>query len=391
MKNMIYYLKKYGTTSFAEMPFNEVDSLILSQFGYLNLDLFINHPHDEVFLKDVINKKNAHDLAYASMTRKDNEKFCSAFEKTFRYDLIYFKHLVSEINYVKCEQFFAVSFFLKDFIYISYRGTDLTLAGWQEDVNMSYLETVPAQNSALEYLKNVYNLYKKPMIIGGHSKGGNLALYAAMKAEKEIQDMILDVYDFDGPGFSNKEVFKSEGYLNIKDKLHIVSSTMSVVALLLFNPDKIEFLKTSGFTVLQHNPFNWHVKGNKLIRVKRNSITSRYLEKSVSRFFSIVGYGDRRRFFNLLFFIAKDHPKSSLLDVKRHPIRYFIGAKNRRKTLDKEDIVFLKYIKKTIRISFTSSLKQDKKDNKKLKIEQNIENNKENNLVLNNMEVKGNE
>lgn len=381
-RNMITYLKKYGNISFEDEPFNEVDSLILSQFGYLNLDLFINHPHDEVFLKDVINKENAKKLAYASMTRKDNEKLCKAFQKTSRYDLIYYKHLIGSINYQKCEQFFAVTFFLKDFNYISYRGTDLTLAGWQEDVNMSYLESVPAQNSALDYLRKVHSLYDKPLVVGGHSKGGNLALYAAMNAEKEIQDKIIDVYDFDGPGFSSKEVFRSEGYQNIKDKLHVVSSTMSVVALLLYNADKIEFLKTSGFTVLQHNPFNWHVRGTSLIRVRRNSITSRYLERSITRFFSIINFGQRKKFFNILFFIAKDNPKSSLLDIKRHPFRYLTGIRKRKKELSKEDYVFYKYITKTIRISFTSTFKDSLKSKKK---------EKEKNVVLNKVEVKGNE
>lgn len=380
--NMISYLKRYGNKSFEEVPFNEVDSLILSQIGYLNLDLFINHPHDEVFLKDVLNKKNAKALAYASMTRSDNEKLCKAFEGTSRFDLVYFKHLISEINYIKCEQFFAVTFFLQDFNYISYRGTDLTLAGWQEDVNMSYLETVPAQQSALDYIRKVHNLYDKPLVVGGHSKGGNLALYAAMNAEKEIQEKIIDVYDFDGPGFSSKEVFRSEGYQNIKDKLHVVSSTMSVVALLLYNADKIEFLKTSGFTVLQHNPFNWHVKGTSLIRIKRNSITSRYLEKSVTRFFSIMNFGDRKKFFNILFFIAKDNPKSSLLDIKRHPLRYLLGIKRRKKELSKEEFVFYKYVTKTIRISFTSTFKESVKRKK---------NEEEKTVVLNKVEAKGNE
>lgn len=382
MHNMISYLKKYGNTSFDDMPFNEVDSLILSQFGYLNLDLFINHPHDEVFLKDVINKKNAKKLAYASMTRKDNEKLCCQFEKTSRYNLVYYKHLISEINYQKCEQFFAVTFFLRDFNYISYRGTDLTMAGWEEDVNMSYLETVPAQQGALDYIRKVYSLYDKPLVVGGHSKGGNLALYAAMKAEKEIQDSIIDVYDFDGPGFSSKEVFKTEGFNNIKNKLHVVSSTMSVVALLLYNADKIEFLKTSGFTVLQHNPFNWHVKHDHLIRVKRNSITSRYLEKAITRFFSIINFGDRKKFFNILFFIAKDNPKSSLLDIKHHPIRYLVGIKKRKKELTKEQFVFYKYVTKTIRISFTSTFKESIKSRK---------NEKKEKIAMNTVEVNGNE
>ena len=157
---------------------------------------------------------------------------------------------------------------------------------------------------------------------------------------------------------------------------------MSVVALLLYNADKIEFLKTSGFTVLQHNPFNWHVKGTSLIRIKRNSITSRYLEKSVTRFFSIMNFGDRKKFFNILFFIAKDNPKSSLLDIKRHPLRYLLGIKRRKKELSKEEFVFYKYVTKTIRISFTSTFKESVKRKK---------NEEEKTVVLNKVEAKGNE
>ena len=366
MKNMITYLKKNGNKSFDELPFNEVDSLILSQIGYLNLDLFINHPHDEVFLKDVINKENAKKLSLATMTRKDNIKFCKVFPLTTRYDVVYYKHLISEINYDECEQFFGVTFFLKDFNYISYRGTDLTLAGWVENANMAYLETVPAQNAALDYLNKIYNLYDKPIIVGGHSKGGNLALYAAMNAKFEIQDRIIDVYDFDGPGFRDKEVFKKEGFLRIKDKLHVMSSTMSVVAMLLYNVDNIEFLKTSGFTVLQHNPFNWHVRDYSLIRVKRNSITSRYLEKSLSYFFRRVNNDDRKRFVGILAFLIKDNPESSLLDIKRHPIKYFRNTRKRKSMLSDDDLKFYKGIIRLMRKSFTAVLKKKiRKENKK--------------------------
>lgn len=366
MKNMITYLKKYGNMSFDELPFNEVDSLLLSQIGYLNLDLFINHPHDEIFIKDVLNKENSKKLSLATMTRKDNIKLCKVFPDTTRYDLIYYKHLISEINYDKCEQFFGVTFFLKDFIYISYRGTDLTLAGWVENANMAYLETIPAQKASLDYLNKISSLYDKPLIIGGHSKGGNLALYASMNASIDIQNRIIDIYDFDGPGFRDKDVFKKEGFLNIKDKLHVMSSTMSVVAMLLYNVDHIEFLKTSGFTVLQHNPFNWHINETSFIRVKRNSITSRYLEKSLSYFFRKVSIEDRKRFIGILTFIIKDNPESSLLDIKRHPLRYFINTRKRKHMLSDDDLRFYKSIIKLMRKSFTTILKKKiKKENKK--------------------------
>ena len=145
-----------------------------------------------------------------------------------------------------------------------------------------------------------------------------------------------------------------------------MSSTMSVVAMLLYNVDNIEFLKTSGFTVLQHNPFNWHVRDYSLIRVKRNSITSRYLEKSLSYFFRRVNNDDRKRFVGILAFLIKDNPESSLLDIKRHPIKYFRNTRKRKSMLSDDDLKFYKGIIRLMRKSFTAVLKKKiRKENKK--------------------------
>ena len=343
MKNMLTYLKKYGNLSFNENPFNEIDALILSQISYMNIDLFSNDENQEVFVKDVLTEKNAKKLAYANMTRSGNEKFCKCFERTRRYDNVYFKHYCNKLDVLNAEQFFAVSFFVDNKIFISYRGTDLTIAGWREDANMAFQSVVPAQTDAVDYLNMIYDLYRAQIILGGHSKGGNLALYAFLFTSDDIRDNIINVYDFDGPGFVDESILLNQSYLDNIDKIKAYSSTVSMIAMLLHNVHNIQFLKTSGFNVLQHDPYNWHITGNNsLRRIKRNSAFSRYFHLVINKIFSESTDSQREKYMDIFFYIATDNPRSSLLDIKRHPFRYFRNIRKRRKLLSAENSEFFK-------------------------------------------------
>ena len=91
MKNMLWYLKKYGNESFDKLKFNEIDALIFAELGYLNFELFSADSNQELFIKDVVNAKNAKKLSYNSTTRPKNEKLCALMEHTTRYDNVYFK------------------------------------------------------------------------------------------------------------------------------------------------------------------------------------------------------------------------------------------------------------------------------------------------------------
>ena len=371
MKNMLWYLKKYGNESFDKLEFNEIDALIFAELGYLNFELFSSDVNQEIFIKDIVNAKNAKKLSYGTTTRPRNEKICALMERTTRYDNIYFKAFRSIINNDTVEQFFGVTFFFDDFCYIVFRGTDLTITGWEEDLNMAYMNEVPSQRDAVKYIMDIYNLYNRKMIIGGHSKGGNLALYASIFAEIDVQDDIIKVYDFDGPGFLDKTILHTPEYFRIQNRVCAMSSTMSTVAMLLYNVSNIEFLKTSGFTVLQHDPFNWHIASStRFKRVKRNSITSRYFERSIDRFFNETTNEDRKRFIEILVKIAKEKPESSLLDVKKKPFRYFRKMKERRKLIEKEDSIFYKEFSKKIfkifRSELKSSIKRKAKKHKKM-------------------------
>ncbi|MCR5646846.1 MAG: DUF2974 domain-containing protein [Acholeplasmatales bacterium] len=358
MKNMLWYLKKYGNESFEKLEFNEIDALIFAELGYLNFELFSSDSNQEIFIKDVVNAKNAKKLSYGTTTRPKNEKLCALIEHTTRYDNVYFKAFRSIIDNETVEQFFGVTFFILDFCYIVFRGTDLTITGWEEDLNMAYMNEVPSQRDAVKYIMDISNLYNRKIMVGGHSKGGNLALYASIFAEIDVQDVIIKVYDFDGPGFLDKNILHTPEYFRIQNKVCAMSSTMSTVAMLLYNVENIEFLKTSGFTVLQHDPFNWHIASDtRFKRVKRNSLASRYFERTVDRFFDETTNEERKRYVEILVKIAKEKPDSSLLDVKKKPFRYFKKMRERKKLLDKDDSAFFKGFHKQIFRMFRFELK----------------------------------
>ena len=149
------------------------------------------------------------------------------------------------------EQFSAVTILMPNgMIYVSYRGTDNTIVGWKEDLNMSFKELVPAQTTAKNYLNKIAEKYKdKQIIVGGHSKGGNLAVYAAAYCEPKIQDRIIKVYNNDGPGFCDK-VVNSEEYNRILNKVHTYIPKSSIIGRLLNHKEETTDLKGSNISVI---------------------------------------------------------------------------------------------------------------------------------------------
>lgn len=365
MKGIIYYLKKYGNKSFDELPFNEIDSLILAQISYLNIDVFAKNPNEKTYLKDVIKKKYKARLVYQTMVHKMNEKLVNVFPSTTRYDNVYFKHWTNDIKFdianksSDAKQFFALTYFLDNFLFIAYRGTDLTIVGWEEDFNLTYENEIPSQRDAVKYLNNMYDLYHRPLIVAGHSKGGNLATYAAAFCNKEVLDHIITIYSFDGPGFSNQNILHSAQFNDMKDKLITFSARISLVAIMLYHVDDIEFLNTRGFLFMQHAAFNWKIEEpNRLKRIKENSIESKIFGEIVDEVMKNINFSERKKFGKILFTLAKENPKSNLVDIKRRPISYFKGIYERKKTLSKAKRTFYNYILRKIRYSIKVVLRR---------------------------------
>jgi hypothetical protein len=178
-----------------------------------------------------------------------------------RFSRVEIGNFVNVIDDETVEQFSAVSFYPDGRLFVAYRGTDDSIAGWREDFRMAFQTPVPAQRRAEEYLYNAAANFEGRIVIGGHSKGGNLALWAALNASDDIVERTDKIYNFDGPGFL-ENVWESENHLRIADKIVTVIPSGSVVGLLLKHDVNYKVTKSTAKSYLhQHNALTWIVEG----------------------------------------------------------------------------------------------------------------------------------
>lgn len=208
MANMMDYLDWRGDLTFELSEFNEVDSLILSQLVYVAFDGIVPQFGSEgaVSIREASEeywKRHTEEevLAHVSMT-KSAPFVMRKMAQTARFADSMLSGYVNDISDEEQSQFSVVCVTLPDnSLYVAFRGTDNTLIGWREDFNMGYLMETPGQLKAVEYLNRAVTEQYQTVRVGGHSKGGNLAVYASVKCLPQIQDKIVDVYSNDGPGF----------------------------------------------------------------------------------------------------------------------------------------------------------------------------------------------
>lgn len=279
--NLFHYVKNYGKYSFEEEPFNEIDNIILSIIPYLPLENIVpGFSKSRISLSQVVTKMQVED-------RKKDIKgiFCNKVYKlllhmksTKRYKDILCYHYQKEID--KDKQFGAITLKLQDgSIFVAYEGTNAAISGWKEDAYMTYCFPVPAQVEALDYLKRTVGRKDTEIRIGGHSKGGNLAIYAAMEAPLGIQKKIIKIYDNDGPGFF-KEVVESKKYQKIANYIYRIVPRESVVGMLLYHSNDALVVKSKSKSVLQHDPFHWQVEGNCFVIDSLSDYSKRVSERT---------------------------------------------------------------------------------------------------------------
>lgn len=154
--------------------------------------------------------------------------------------------------------------------FVAFRGTDDTIVGWKEDFKLSYMDEVPAQRKATDYLNRVPIVLGAKLYVGGHSKGGNLAVWGAVHAEREVQDAITRVYSNDGPGFT-EAMLRSPAYQRMSDRLTFLLPQSSLIGLLLANDNTYQIVKSRSPGLLQHNGLTWDVMGPAFVRQEKLS------------------------------------------------------------------------------------------------------------------------
>lgn len=356
----MYYVKKFGNRSFEEFPFNEVDGLILSQISYMNLDEVlptIDDTREDVSLLEVLDEKNLKPACENTLDRKRNYKLIHALKKSSRFEGLYMNYFSNQFNINEIEQFCAMTFIFKSFMFIAYRGTDITLLGWKENLTMSYLDVIPSQKEATRYLERVASKRELPIYLGGHSKGGNLAVYAAYSTKLEVQDKIVFIYDYDGPGFQT-DIHHTEPMQKLKNRVEKYTCREAIVGILLYHSQNLIFVKTKGLSIFQHDPYNWIVtKKGKFKLVDKPTIFSKTFEKTIHDFIETSSIEKRKRFLEILFQVGMEHSYSTVLDWVRHPIRSIHGFIKRYKNLTYKQRFFFKKMLKKYRMIWKQNFK----------------------------------
>ena len=298
MPNIMDYLAWRGDIALDYSPFGDVDSLVLASLSYLN------YPTEPTLIRDLgvhVPAVDRNQFAFVHECRA----LLSAAAMTERFAGIRMHHPIAVTDQDRDMQFAAVTFDLPDGThYVAFRGTDSTIVGWREDFNMAFESPVPAQSAAVKYLNEVAAMTVGPLTLGGHSKGGNLAVYAAAHADPMLQSRIRAIYSFDGPGLDDVTV-ASAGYANIARRIRSFVPQQSVIGLLLAYHPEYTVVKSDGISLLQHDTFTWQVLGTDFIAVTELDVGSQLVDHTVHAWLSKVSPEKRKVFVNTIFDILE--------------------------------------------------------------------------------------
>lgn len=313
--NLISYIDKYGCYSFEEVEFNEVDNLVFSSLAYVSLGKYVSNNR--------FNKKRLQDVGRLFFRDYDESqkniiavrggiKILRSVMETRRYGSL----LVYNYSYVgdDKQQFSAITIDIrKDLVYVAYEGTDQLISGWKEDFMMAYKFPVLSQRRAIDYLNRHFLFNNKDIILGGHSKGGNLAMVAAMYSNFWVKDRIISIYNNDGPGLRKKEI-ESKYYKSIASKIVHIIPNYSIIGLLLRHDSNYTVIRSFKKSIYAHDLLTWVVRGNQLERVSLSSF-SQIMDEGMIKWLDKYDDETRKKFVDGLFLIFESANVTSIVDV----------------------------------------------------------------------------
>ena len=326
--NIKDYILWRGDIPLEVSPFNEVDNLILSQLSYgLWNGVLSSSFSEQLTLSEAIDQFFA--LGADEKQRKDGYFSSEALLELMpllrdsrRFSEMRICGFADETDPESEQQFGAVTILTdEETAYVSYRGTDSSMVGWKEDFNMSFMYTVPSQNKAISYLHDVMvALENVKVYVGGHSKGGNLALYASAFIPSVLQHRILAVYNNDGPGLM-KAVTEMDGYQRIREKIFTFVPQSSVIGMILEHEDDFEVVHASQISLYQHDAFSWNVLGTQFVQAKKIGRNSLALNKAFRDWVSELSYEDKQKFFDIIFDVIAASGIESTSDLKANKLK----------------------------------------------------------------------
>ncbi len=255
MPNINNYLEWRGDLKLENDPLNEVDNMILSRFSYMPFNK-IEISEDET-MGSIAEKIK--DFPVEEFNIAGDKPLANHIVNSARFKDLKVTDYEENTDLSVEKQFAAITIHLGNGeIYVSFCGTDNSIVGWKEDFNLSFSQHLPSQIEGVEYLKRIANRYSEKIHVGGHSKGGNVAAYAAIFAGQEVQNQIIDITNHDGPGFDG-DIIQKEEYKKILDKFVTYIPQSSVIGRLLEHKEKNIVVKSTERGIMQHDIYSWQI------------------------------------------------------------------------------------------------------------------------------------
>ena len=299
MNNVFDYIRWRGDLSFAQDPLNAVDAVIFSNLVY------IRYPK-ELVTDGTLTMNQVWDAMrqredYAQLGNPHQLELLQAAAASHRFGGVRLAQFRSEFIPEEDTQFAALTNLLDDgTLAAAFRGTDNTLVGWKEDFNMSFQEAVPAQRLAVEYVEMLHEHYHLPMSVCGHSKGGNLAMYAAAMSSPEVRQRIQGVYNNDGPGFQ-KHMLTTPGYLEMVPRIHTFVPQSSIIGMLMEHAEPYRVIKSTQVGIMQHDVFTWEVEGKSFIPVEELTPDAKVVNATIRGWLMSMDLQERNQMVDALF------------------------------------------------------------------------------------------
>ena len=339
MGNIIDYLDWRGDLTFSQDPFNQIDALLLSSLSYANFGGIVPGPDDadgkvtleaasERFFKMHSQEELEADKSFINWA----PSILLSMAGTARFKNAILKNYIDIVDPKTSLQFSAIEIITDDGVpFISYRGTDDTVVGWKEDFNLSF-QTVPAEAVSVIYLNRVQKATGTPIRIGGHSKGGHLAVCAAALCSRTIRDRIERIYNFDGPGF-NKMFIRNGSLEKISSRIRRVIPVSSFIGVLLVHAVNPRVVKSSAIGLNQHNPMTWDLVGTDFTDAPARGKTSILFESTFNDWIDSIDLPDREAFVNDLFSVLEASGEQHLSHIGELGMKTYTAMLGKLNTL----------------------------------------------------------
>ena len=322
MGNLITYVQQYGAQTFEDKSLTDIDVLVLTEIAYL--------PFDEIVPKsfDVTEAISLNQLGkeFEKIKEKEHEnnpfmitseriELLEVVSKSQRYKDIKVFGFMNDIDDELTKQFAAVCYqWEEESRWIIFRGTDESLTGWKEDFMMTYSDLIPAQTDAIEYLKKQAETFSGTLNVSGHSKGGNLSLYASTMQDEAIQNRIEQIYCWDSPGV-HRSILGTEGYQRVVSKAKRYIPQDSIVGMMLESQVPYHIIESQGSGISQHSALMWNIEEDHFVELTELTKNSQLTDQTFKQWTEVVSDEDLKLFFDTFFDLIFEMGVETVNDV----------------------------------------------------------------------------